>query len=142
MSGVEIPGNNEILPTGVQLIAQGKQMSVEIQFILHPFHPALTAREVCIEEAKSGMQGGNEASFDVEERCIHTQSKLQGWTPQKSRDPAVTGSFRRVPDHVIAGKVSLPILKLLRPDFDLLQTQDIGLLFPDPVQCTFPQCRA
>src|ERR671911_191572 len=120
MSCVEIPSDNEVFTFGVQLIAQGKQVGVKIQLILHPFHPALTAREIRIEEAKSRMQGRNEPSFDVEERRIHPQSKFQGWTSQESRGPAVTCPFRRVPYDVVSRKGTLPILKLLGTDFDLL----------------------
>src|SRR4029453_16819203 len=53
MSGVEIPGNNEVFPPGMQLIAHREQVSIEIQLVLHTFHPALTAREVRIEQSKS-----------------------------------------------------------------------------------------
>jgi CheY-like chemotaxis protein len=85
------------------------------------------------------MKGGNEASFHIEVRSIHTESKLKTWTPQKRCHAAIAQFFGWVPDHFITGKVTLPILELLRADFDLLQADNVGLLFPDPLQCVLDQ---
>jgi hypothetical protein len=108
-------------------------MSIKIQLIVHAVPAALAAGEVNVQQTEPRMEGGNEAAFDVEERGLHPEAKLEAGISQKSRHPAVAETVGGIPNDLIAGESTLLLLELLGPDFDLLQAQNVGLLFPDPL---------
>lgn len=63
VSGVEIPGNDDIFPTGVQPVAQGEQVSIEVQLVVEVLPAALAGREVNVEQAETSVERGDEASL-------------------------------------------------------------------------------
>jgi hypothetical protein len=80
------------------------------------------------------VKRGNDPTFHIEQGRVHPHPKLETWISQEGCHPTVPGSFRGIPDHIIARENSLPVLKLLGADFDLLQTQDVWLLLPYPLE--------
>ncbi len=68
MGGIEIPGEDDVLPRSMERIAYIQQAGIEIQLIVHTILPALTIRKIDVIEQKIRVAGADDTTLIVKPR--------------------------------------------------------------------------
>src|SRR6185436_4542645 len=114
-------------------------MSVEVEFIDHPFPAACAAGEINIEKAETRMDGGDNSPLHIKFGLAHTQLNIQWLFLMECHHTAISRTLCRIPCIRQSQGVRLCRCQLLGPGFHLLETQEVRILPPSPVQCAFIQ---